>query len=93
MSLIGVATIVPLGESYAKVRQFAIHPDMQNKGFGRQLNQYIEEVALLNKITHIVLHARESAVSFYEKNKYKKTDHPKFIEVGIPHFRMCKKLL
>ena len=39
----------------------------------------------------MVLHARETAVGFYEKLGYK-TSGDKFIEVTIPHFPMQKEL-
>lgn len=92
MSLIGVATIVLLENQKAKVRQVAIHPNIQNQGYGSILNNAIEQEATKHGIHKIILHARETAVRFYEKNGYSKIDNICFKEVGIPHFKMEKSL-
>jgi predicted GNAT family N-acyltransferase len=39
----------------------------------------------------LVLHARETVVSFYESLHYQ-VEGERFIEVGIPHLRMVKKI-
>lgn len=93
VQLLGVSTILLYDAETAKVRQVAIHPNYQNQGLGSKLNEYVESVAKSIEIAEIILHARETAVPFYEKNGYSKMDNKVFEEVGIPHFKMHKKLV
>ncbi len=83
--------IKPLNELQVQFRQMAVGIDFQRNGIGSMLIKYAENFCLLNKYEHIELHARKTAVSFYEKNGYEVVGE-EFIEVGIPHFMMIKKI-
>jgi len=52
---------------------------------------YPEDIARRNGCSKFELHARDTAVRFYEKMNYT-TVGEKFTEVGIPHYKMEKKL-
>lgn len=75
----------------AKMRQVAVRPDLQGQGIGRQLVEASEAFAIRRGLTRMVLHARETAVPFYERLGYAVEGEP-FEEVGIPHRRMSKRL-
>lgn len=77
--------------SVIKMRQVAVHPDFQGKGVGSQLVRSAEELAIELGGDRMVLHARESAVSFYRNLGYD-VSREAFIEIGLPHFRMDKSL-
>lgn len=83
--------IKPLHEHQVQFRQMAVDSDFQRKGIGSMLIRYAENFCLLNKYEQIELHARKTAVTFYKNNGYEVAGE-EFIEVGIPHFMMIKKI-
>ena len=83
---------VPLSCTRAKLRQMAVSEAFQNQGCGSQLIRKVETRLEEFGFVHISMNARSSAVGFYEKLGYSKTDD-EFLEVGIPHFRMEKDLI
>jgi len=93
--LVGCLILKPQGETAMQMRQVAVDEGMQGKGIGRALVQFSEEEACKNTTNSqeckIWLHARETAVAFYERLGYTR-DGEKFEEVGIPHWFMYKVL-
>jgi GNAT superfamily N-acetyltransferase len=81
----------PVDAHTGKLRQMAVAPELQGKGLGRILMDGVEKTALNRGITHLELHARETAVPFYEKLGYTIVGD-RFEEVSIPHFKMEKHL-
>ena len=70
----------------------AILSSYQGKGLGKLILQYGEnELTTLNTIL-LWCNARERAVTFYEKQNYKKTGEPFDIKGIGTHFLMYKKL-
>jgi len=83
---------VPLGEGAFKLRQMAVRPDLQGQGLGRTLLLAVEALLLAEGARSIVLHARVSAATFYQKLGYE-VQGEDFEEVGIPHRKMSKRLV
>jgi N-acetylglutamate synthase-like GNAT family acetyltransferase len=79
-------------ETVLKMRQFAVAKDRQGEGIGSEMVTYCEDYALEHGFETIVLHARETAVRFYEQLEYEKVGE-RFTEVTIPHFKMLKHLV
>lgn len=75
-----------------KLRQMCVHPDFQGQGLGESLVNAAEEVTGELGFSEIVLHARETAVGFYEKCGFAIDGEP-FEEVGLPHRLMRKSLV
>ena len=69
----------------------AVKQGLQGKGIGRALMQFAENMARDKGNRKMVMHARKSAVGFYEKQGYQVTGE-EFEEVTIPHFIMEKDL-
>jgi predicted GNAT family N-acyltransferase len=80
---------VPLSETSARIRQMAVDPRHQGKGFGRALMLGAEAELWRRGFRHLCLHARTSVVPFYEKLGYRGTGD-EFLEVGISHLKMEK---
>ncbi len=89
--VIGSISLVPVNKDLIKMRQFAVKEELQKKGIGTQLILHCEEWAKENGYKEIVLHARLTAVPFYKKLNYT-TIGDEFTEVGLPHYKMMKKL-
>jgi predicted GNAT family N-acyltransferase len=74
-----------------KLRQMAVDTTEQSKGIGMQLVNAADLYAVNFGKSRIMLHARETAIPFYEKLGYEVIGEP-LTEVGLPH-RIMEKLL
>lgn len=88
--LIGTLILTP-GEGYVKMRQVAVAEAARGINAGTHMVKFSEEVAREKGFPRIELNARQEAVNFYLKNGYTIVGD-QFTEVGIPHFKMIKKL-
>ncbi|RLD51165.1 MAG: GNAT family N-acetyltransferase [Bacteroidetes bacterium] len=86
-----VLHLKPLSDTVLKMRQVAVDENLQGKGYGSKLVRYSETFARNNGYSEIILHARDTAVTFYEKLNYRKIGKP-FTEIGILHVKMRKTL-
>ncbi|MDF1815754.1 MAG: GNAT family N-acetyltransferase [Verrucomicrobiales bacterium] len=82
----------PLNGVTWKMRQVAVSPREQKKGLGRELVAFSEEFARENGAQKMTLHARQTAVPFYLGLDYR-IEGDAFMEVGLTHFAMGKKLV
>ncbi len=89
--LMGSLIMKDVGNGQVKMRQVAVAEKFQNRGVGHNMVAASEVWAKENNFSEIVLHAREVAVPFYLKQNYEKVGE-RFDEVGIPHFKMRKKI-
>ena len=89
--LVGCLVLAPIDQYAVRMRQVAVREDFQQKGVGTALVRYSEEVAREHDVNTLTLHARKSAVPFYQKLGYQE-DAEEFMEVGIPHIRMWLSL-
>lgn len=89
--LIACLLLSPKENNMIQMRQVAVKPGFQRKGIGKGLVLYSEVWSRHHGFPEIMLHARKEAVPFYEKLGYSKSGKP-FEEVGIPHWKMKKKL-
>jgi ribosomal protein S18 acetylase RimI-like enzyme len=76
---------------HVRLHQFAVAPAHQRQGYGSLLLRQAEEFAWRHGYREIIMHARETAVGFYEKLGYAKHGD-RFIEVTIPHYQMQRML-
>jgi ribosomal protein S18 acetylase RimI-like enzyme len=70
----------------------AVKDDIQGKGIGASIISFAESVAVDKGFDFIIMHARDTAIGFYEKFGYKVTGDV-FYEVNLPHHLMEKKLI
>lgn len=87
----GCCVLIPLDNETLQLRQMAVTSGLQGKGIGRMLMQFAENISRDRKYKKIIMHARKTALGFYEKLGYVKTGD-EFLEVTIPHYIMEKKL-
>lgn len=87
----GCCLLTDNGDKSARLRQMAVLSGLQGKGLGRVLMRFAENIARDRGFKKIIMHARKTAVGFYEKLGYKITGD-EFIEVTVPHYTMEKDL-
>ncbi len=90
--LLACVLIKALERHCVKIRQMAVNEIMQKKGVGSLLMKFVENFCLLNKYYNLELNARKTAIPFYEKLGYE-IEGEEFLEIGIVHFKMIKKLV
>ena len=90
--LLGCAVLQPQPHGRAvRMMQVAVREAFQNSGLGRRMVGFAEEKARQMGMEAVWLHARKTALGFYEKLGFEMTGG-EFQEVGIPHYPMEKRL-
>jgi len=90
-TLVACLVLKPISPRQIQMRQVAVDIQLQGKGIGRRLVNHAEMVARQIGYQEMRLHARESAVAFYQCLGYATHGEP-FTEIGIPHCLMIKGL-
>ncbi|MDB5109476.1 MAG: family N-acetyltransferase [Mucilaginibacter sp.] len=71
-TLVGVVSLFQKGKNF-QFRKFAVDADMQNKGIGRTLLNYMVNFAVAEGAERIWCNARLSAIGFYLKSGFSQT--------------------
>ena len=79
------------GDGSVRMRQVAVDPALQGTGIGRGLVEFSERVAREIGVHEMRLHARDTAVGFYDRLGYS-IEGEWFDEIDIPHIIMRKRL-
>ena len=91
-SLIGCCILTVYSPTIMKLRQMAVSGQWQGKNVGTKILAFAEQYAAENGYSIIRLHARKTALRFYEKCGYT-AKGDEFIEIGIPHVLMEKNVI
>ena len=89
--LLGCCMLTHVDNETLQLRQMAVKNNLQGKGIGASIMSFAENIARDRGFKKIVMHARDTAVGFYEKFGYKSKGDP-FMEVKLPHIIMEKNL-
>lgn len=89
--LIACLVIVPLETGKVQLKQMTVDEVFRGKGIGRLLMEKVEERLLASGVGEIRLHARETALGFYERLGFA-NEGESFSEVSIPHRSMSKRI-
>ena len=81
----------PESEAAGRLFHMAVSPALQRTGLGRRLVRALEEELGRRGVREVSLHARDTAVPFYERLGYTCVGEP-FVEVGIVHRHMHRLL-
>lgn len=90
--MLGCCVLRPLNHETVRLRQMAVKDEQQRKGIGASIIAFAENLARDKGYRYIIMHARDTAIGFYEKFGYQ-TKGDEFTEVNIPHHVMEKELL
>jgi predicted GNAT family N-acyltransferase len=88
-NLIACAVAINLARGETKIRQMVVSEMHRGNGYGRTILQSLERDLAQRGTMYFFMHARMTAVGFYERLGYAKIGH-QFMEVGIPHVKMEK---
>jgi N-acetylglutamate synthase-like GNAT family acetyltransferase len=89
--LLGCCLLTKVNDKCVKLRQMAVQKNQQGKGIGESILNYTENIARDKGYKKIMMHARDTAIGFYEKLGYT-TVGDQFIEVNTFHHVMEKQL-
>lgn len=89
--LLGCCLLTEMDKQTVRLRQMAVQQGLQGKGIGKALMMYAENLARDRKYAKLTMHARDSAIGFYEKLGYK-IEGGQFEEVSLSHHLMTKNL-
>ena len=89
--ILGCCLLTRMDQHTMRLRQMAVPNSMQGKGIGRALMIFAENIARDLGYRKLCMHARVTALGFYEKLGYT-TNGEEFIEVTMPHYIMEKAL-
>jgi len=91
-NVLGTLLLKPLDNKTVKMRQVAVDPALQRSGVGTAMVKFSEQIARSRGFERIVLHARKYAIPFYKRLDYEVVGD-EFLEIGIPHFKMQKRII
>lgn len=89
--MLGCCMLTPKNNQMLQIRQMAVQNNLQGKGIGASLMSFIENLARDKGYKCLMMHARNTAIGFYEKFGYRVIGD-EFIEVDVPHHVMEKML-
>jgi predicted GNAT family N-acyltransferase len=89
--MLGCCLLTKVDKYCTRLRQMAVQNNLQGKGIGASMMNFAENIAMDAGYRKIIMHARKTAIGFYEKLGYKVFGE-EFLELSIPHYIMEKKL-
>jgi len=89
--MLGCCMLVKSSEKTCRLRQMAVINKLQGKGIGKALMTFAENLARDRGYKKIIMHARKSAIGFYERLGYNVIGD-EFQEVTVSHYVMEKNL-
>lgn len=89
--MLGCCMLLPVDAETVQLRQMAVPDKLQGKGIGASIMSFAESLARDKGYRKMMMHARDTAIGFYEKFGYKKMGD-QFMEVNLPHHIMEKAL-
>lgn len=92
-SVIAVGRIHFINDTVSQIRYMAVAEHKQNQYLGTTILKALEQFATEHNKRTIILHARENALGFYEKQGYRIIKKSHVLYECIQHFEMQKELL
>lgn len=89
--MLGCCMLIRQEGKEIRLRQMAVLNNLQGKGIGKAILIFAENIARDLGFKEITMHARKTAVLFFEKLGYRIIGD-EFLELGIPHVEMEKRL-
>ncbi|MBS6163052.1 MAG: GNAT family N-acetyltransferase [Clostridiales bacterium] len=91
-TLVGTLLVKAPHDGRVQLRQAAVRADCRGRGIGAGMFRFAETLCRARGHRLLWLNARRTAEGFYLRLGYRRTGE-EFLELGIPHIRMEKRLL
>ena len=88
---VGTGRLLPLPDGVMKLGRLAVLRSWRGRGVGQALLQALLDAAREQGAREVMLHAQQSAASFYLEAGFKPRGE-EFMEAGIPHLEMVLEL-
>ncbi|MEE8419205.1 MAG: GNAT family N-acetyltransferase [Dehalococcoidales bacterium] len=88
---VGTGRVRFTADKQVKLERMAVLKRQRGTGIGKGIVSFFEKECKKRGIEHITLNAQYSAIDFYKACGFSETGLP-FLEAGIKHIRMDKKL-
>ncbi|MDE2572914.1 MAG: GNAT family N-acetyltransferase [bacterium] len=88
---VGAGRLVPAGAALGKVGRMAVLPGWRGRGVGRALLTALLAAAREQGLQTVRLDAQTHAIDFYRKAGFAIVA-AEFLDAGIPHVTMCRRL-
>lgn len=89
--MLGCCILTKIDDRRIRLRQMAVQKKLQGKGIGESIVSFAENIARDKGYKILMMHARDTAIGFYEKYGYV-VKGDQFIEVKTNHHVMEKRL-
>lgn len=89
--MLGCCVLTRLDPSTIRLRQMAVQGNLQGKGIGASIMSFAESLARDKGFKRMIMHARDTALGFYEKFGFKVIGD-QFSELELPHHIMEKSI-
>ncbi len=90
--ILGCCILTKVNTKMVRLRQMAVQKNLQGKGIGESIISFAENLARDKGFKTLMMHARDTAIGFYEKFGYN-IKGEQFEEVKTKHHIMEKMLL
>ena len=90
--MLGCCILTRIDNDTMRIRQMAVPDKLHGKGIGASIMSFAETLAKDKGYRTMTMHARDTAIGFYEKFGYK-IKGQQFREVNLPHHIMEKRLM
>ena len=89
--ILGCSILTKIDDRHIRLRQMAVQKNLQGKGIGESIISFAEIIARDKGYKILTMHARDTAIGFYEKFGYT-VKGEQFEEVKTKHHIMEKRL-
>ena len=83
---------IPYGDGRAKLQRIAVHKHYRGQGLGKLIVEAMERDAAERGYVEAILDAQVQAEPFYKKRGYRTISEETFLDAGIEHVRMSKRI-
>ena len=90
--IIGIGRIHEVNDTQCQIRYMGVVKKYQKSNVGTMLLNNLELYAKKKNKKYIILHARETALNFYIKNRYKIVEKSHLLLGKIQHYLMKKEM-
>ena len=87
---IGVGRAHFISEDEAQIRSISVEEEWKGKGIGSIVLKELEKIVTAKGAKRIIIHARNNAIEFYQKNGYKSVEPSYTLFMEIEHTLMEK---